>query len=147
MVRKNYYRILNIKPDSSPDTIKKAFRTEIARYHPDNNKSPEAKKRFEEIIEAFNVLSDPDKRIVYDMMLSKQRDNLPIAVIRHEEEQYREWQQASQEKSEKYWGFPLAELLLLDILIEPGLIEEFLSRTDDLLDDIRDTAGDIFDLF
>ncbi len=81
------------------------------------------------------------------MMLSKQRDNLPIAVIRHEEEQYREWQQASQEKSEKYWGFPLAELLLLDILIEPGLIEEFLSRTDDLLDDIRDTAGDIFDLF
>lgn len=147
MAIKNYYNILNIKPESSLDTIKKAFRTEVTLYHPDNNKTLGAKERFEDIIEAFNVLSDSDKRSTYDVLLNRHQNNLPAVLVQNEEGQYREWQKESKRKSEKYWDFPLTELLLLDILIEPGLIGGLLTETDNFLDGIGDAVGDIFDLF
>lgn len=147
MTIENYYNTLNLSSDSDLETIKKAFRKEIAIYHPDNNKNPEAKKQFVIIIEAFNVLSDPDKREHYDTMLKKQTTNKPVVIVEKEEEQYREWQQESEKKSKKYWDIPLTELLLLDIFLEPGIIEGLFSGTDDLLDGIGDAVSDIFDLF
>lgn len=63
---KDYYDILGIKKDASEEDIKKAYRKQALRYHPDKNKSPGAEDKFKEIAEAYDVLSDPKKKDIYD---------------------------------------------------------------------------------
>lgn len=63
---KDYYDILGIKKGASDEDIKKAYRKQALRYHPDKNKSPGAEEKFKEIAEAYDVLSDPKKKDIYD---------------------------------------------------------------------------------
>uniref|UniRef100_A0A8C4QB58 DnaJ homolog subfamily B member 13 n=1 Tax=Eptatretus burgeri TaxID=7764 RepID=A0A8C4QB58_EPTBU len=63
---KDYYRILGISKDATDEDIKKAYRKMALKWHPDKNKSPEANERFKEIAEAYEVLSDPQKRETYN---------------------------------------------------------------------------------
>lgn len=63
---KDYYDILGIQKGASEDDIKKAYRKQALRYHPDKNKSPGAEEKFKEIAEAYDVLSDPQKKDIYD---------------------------------------------------------------------------------
>ncbi len=63
----DYYEILGIARGASADEIKKAYRKSAIKYHPDKNPGdPEAEKRFKEISEAYEVLSDDQKRQMYD---------------------------------------------------------------------------------
>lgn len=65
--RKDYYKILGVKKDASQEEIKKAFRKLSIKWHPDKNKgSKEAEEKFKEIAEAYEVLSDANKRAEYD---------------------------------------------------------------------------------
>lgn len=57
---------MGVSRNASPKDIKKAFRRLSVKYHPDKNPDPEAKEMFKDINEANEVLSDPDKRRVYD---------------------------------------------------------------------------------
>lgn len=61
------YAVLGIDPDSEPSKIKRAFRKLSVKYHPDKNRGkPDVADKFEKIREAYDVLGDPDKRILYD---------------------------------------------------------------------------------
>lgn len=63
---KDYYKILGIQKGANEDEIKKAYRKMALKYHPDKNKSPGAEDKFKEVAEAYDVLSDPKKREIFD---------------------------------------------------------------------------------
>ncbi|KAJ3216494.1 hypothetical protein HK099_005844 [Clydaea vesicula] len=65
---KNYYAILGIQKDASEDEIKKAYRKQALKWHPDRNidNKEEADKKFKELSEAYEVLSDSNKKTIYD---------------------------------------------------------------------------------
>lgn len=68
MKYKDYYEIMGLKRDASPDEIKKAYRKLARKYHPDVSKEPGAEEKFKEIGEAYEVLKDPEKRAAYDQL-------------------------------------------------------------------------------
>jgi curved DNA-binding protein len=65
---KDYYEIMGVARDASPDDIKRAYRRLARKYHPDVSKEKDAEKRFKEIGEAYEVLRDPEKRAAYDQL-------------------------------------------------------------------------------
>ena len=64
--KRDYYEVLGLSKGASDDEIKKAFRKLAKQYHPDINKAPDAEAKFKEINEAYENLSDPQKRKMYD---------------------------------------------------------------------------------
>jgi molecular chaperone DnaJ len=64
--KRDYYAVLGVDRQASQEDIKKAFRRLARQYHPDVNKNSDAESRFKEINEAYEVLSDTDKRASYD---------------------------------------------------------------------------------
>ncbi len=61
-----HYAALGLKSDATLADIKKAFRQKASQFHPDRNSDPDAPARFREVQEAYDVLSDDDKRKAYD---------------------------------------------------------------------------------
>ena len=61
-----YYDVLGVSRDADENEIKKAFRRKARELHPDVNKAPDADERFKELNEAYDVLSDPQKKSMYD---------------------------------------------------------------------------------
>jgi molecular chaperone DnaJ len=64
---RDYYEILGVPRDASDEDIKRSFRRLAQRWHPDVNTDPDADERFKEVNEAYQVLSDPQRRQAYDM--------------------------------------------------------------------------------
>lgn len=63
---KDYYQTLGLARGASDEEIKRAYHRQALRYHPDKNKEPGAEEKFKEIAEAYDVLSDPRKREIFD---------------------------------------------------------------------------------
>jgi molecular chaperone DnaJ len=66
MTQRDYYEILNVNRNASPEELKDAFRNLARKYHPDVSKEAHAEEKFKEINEAYAVLSDSEKRAAYD---------------------------------------------------------------------------------
>lgn len=63
----NYYQILDVSPEATPEEIKLAYRRQAMKHHPDRNADdPAAAERFKAVAEAYRILSDPDERAAYD---------------------------------------------------------------------------------
>jgi molecular chaperone DnaJ len=67
MAKKDYYEVLGVGKDADAAAIKKAYRRLAIKYHPDKNPDDKkAEEKFKEAAEAYEVLSDPDKKARYD---------------------------------------------------------------------------------
>lgn len=63
---KDYYAILEINRTANHDEIKKAYKRMALKYHPDKNDHPQAAEHFQDVAAAFEILSDKEKRQIYD---------------------------------------------------------------------------------
>lgn len=75
MEYRDYYAVLGVDRKASQDDIKKAYRRLARKYHPDVNSEPDAEDKFKEVGEAYEVLSDPEKRSAYDALGANWRDH------------------------------------------------------------------------
>jgi len=86
----DYYKILGLSKTASESEIKKAFRKLARQFHPDlHPDDPDAKKRFQEINEAYEVLSDPEKRAKYDKYGKDWKHGEAFEQARQEQERQR----------------------------------------------------------
>lgn len=66
MIKRDYYEVLGLKRDAQEGEVKKAYRKMAMDFHPDRNPSHDAEEKFKEASEAYEVLSDPERRQIYD---------------------------------------------------------------------------------
>ena len=74
MAKRNYYEILGVDKNADLDTIKKAYRKLVRKYHPDVSKEPDAVQKTAEVNEAYETLKDTQRRTEYDEMLANPFD-------------------------------------------------------------------------
>ena len=65
---KDYYEVLGVSKTASAAEIKSAYRKLALKWHPDRNKSSESEEKFKQINQAYQVLSDPKKKELYDQV-------------------------------------------------------------------------------
>lgn len=79
----NYYELLEVSPNASAAVIRAAYKSLMQRYHPDKNSgNPAAAERASLVVQAYEVLSDSNKRSAYDLELKRQQDRTPPAPSR-----------------------------------------------------------------
>ena len=76
----DHYEKLGVTPASAPELIKLAYRKKAAFYHPDKNSADDAALRFREVQDAYEVLSDPERRRAYDEYRQRSLIDDPAAV-------------------------------------------------------------------
>src|SRR5262249_32797840 len=115
MAETDYYRTLGVERNASQDDIRKAYRKLARKYHPDINPgNKEAENKFKELSVAYDVLSDAEKRKLYDEFGEA---GLAAGFDAEKARSYRDWQQQSAGGG---GGYPLNMGVLWRILRESG---------------------------
>jgi len=71
----DYYEVMQLSQNADPDTVMRVYHILVKRYHPDNQETANTDK-FHAVVEAYKVLSDPDKRLAYDVRYDENRANV-----------------------------------------------------------------------
>ena len=122
---KDYYQILGVPFSATEQQITQAYRKLVFEYHPDRNPDPEAAKKFLEIQQAYEILSDPKKRKQYDQEYINYAKQRAIKLVGKQPKQWHEGENAndqvrSQSKKQfNVWLFLVALLLFIAILDLP----------------------------
>ena len=126
MTSRNFYEVLGVRRGASRAEINDAFRKMAVQYHPDRNKDVEAEARFAEASEAYAVLSDYEKRHLYDTLGADRYDD-PREVLfyrlnqaaadREERREYEKERSVQQFKDAGGLGFMIFILLIIDFVI------------------------------
>jgi len=156
---KNYYDILGVTPQSQVEEIKRAYRHLAVQLHPDKNPLPEAEAAFKEINEAYEVLSDPVARNLYNQMLTQSVAAQPTQPL-HRDPAYRKRQEAGYRPPQRptgpserilfmqrslplfyklaWLGCGLCMILWLDYFLPPHVRDErIVSHTDHMIQSMR----------
>jgi len=124
MTERDFYDVLGVAKSASDHDIKEAYRKLAFEHHPDRNRSPEAEERFKEISEAHSVLSDPEKKALYDALGPEKYDD-PREVFRYQQEReaalrerrdYEAWKSAHREEVSETTVVLLFFLILLNLI-------------------------------
>ena len=75
------YNILGLTPNASTNDIKKAYKKMAIKYHPDKNKNPDAEEMFRKINHANEILSNPEKKEIYDNYGDEGFDANPMVIL------------------------------------------------------------------
>lgn len=143
---KDYYTTLGVLEEASLDTIKKAFREKAQELHPDKNTSPHAKQDFQELVEAYDILSKPEKREAYNAILKTQRNRNSVIVDTPAEHEFKTYQKEAEQKSRTYSHTSWVDFIALDLVADAGF-DLLFTGGEDIIDGVGDILGDIFDLF
>ena len=113
----NYYEVLGVSSNATLQEIKKAYRSLALKYHPDVNKEPNAHEAFIKITEAYEVLSDFDKRNYYDKVYSEESKTFHNT---NEGDNINKWREESKKKAEAYSKMPIDDFKykILDFTVE-----------------------------
>ena len=84
----DHYEKLGLSPSATAELIKAAYRKKAAQYHPDKNQAPDAALRFREVQEAYEVLSDAERRKVFDDYRQRSLIEDPLAVAQEISSKY-----------------------------------------------------------
>ena len=100
----NCYDVLDVKSNATLEEITSAFRVLAKKYHPDLNKEEKAKEIFVSIFEAYEILKNPDKRKVYDILIHRPDNDEKNAKNFHENETkyIDEWKSDARSTGEYY---------------------------------------------
>lgn len=79
---KDYYGLLGVSPDAPIEIIKTAYRRKAAQFHPDRNPEADAAAKFRAVQEAYEVLSDTERRKAYDETRQRSLIDDPLVVAR-----------------------------------------------------------------
>ncbi|XP_041816439.1 dnaJ homolog subfamily B member 5 isoform X4 [Chelmon rostratus] len=79
---KDFYKVLGVSHESNEDEIKKAYRKLALKFHPDKNSDADAEDKFKEIAEAYEILTDPKKRSIYDQFGEEGETEGVLTVLR-----------------------------------------------------------------